>query len=85
MCAEPSPGCRDPGAYWGVGGHPSHVSSSTIPLGPNIHHASWFSSSVKEKSCTESDQSPIPGSHLGMLRRWEWAVVPKYPPDNWLF
>lgn len=55
MCAEPSPGCRDPGDYWDVGGHPLHVPGSTTS--PDAHHASWFSSSVKEKSCTEPDQS----------------------------
>lgn len=58
MSAKPSPGCRDPGAYWDVGGHPSHVPGSITPLGPDAHHALWFSSSVKEKkSCTEPYQS----------------------------
>lgn len=80
MCSEPSPGCRDPGACWDVGGHPSHVPGSTTPLGPDAHRARGFPT-VSERRAAQSlsraPNSPIPGNHLGMLRRWEWAGGPK--------
>lgn len=76
MCAEPSPGCRDPGDYWDVGGHPSHVPGSTTS--PDAHHASWFSSSVKEEL-----HRAWPELQTAPKRRW--AVVPSYSPGDWLF
>lgn len=87
MCVEPSPGCRDPGAYWDAGGHLSHVPGSTTP--PDAHHVSWFSSSVKEeKSCTEPDQtSKQPQTEDGQwspqISSWWLAILDISGPWMW--
>lgn len=84
MGAEPSPGCSGAGVHWDVGGHPSHG------LGSATHLWVWAAStpggfppvSKSRRTAwglTGAPSSPMPGSHLRMLRRWEWAMVPELP------